>query len=833
MSIDVELYRREIRVSNDPLVRLSAIDLHPDHAEHTLVLIHGFGGWSRQWKYQLLEFSARNRVIAIDLRGNGRSNAPRSEYDMQETVSDIHKALEVLEVEDKVVIVGHSFGGAIATDFALAHPEKVERLVMIATAGEFDLNPFLKFLLALPTPLLNAAGPFVRSWISAPPRVMKRAYDNNLSKWVGWDKFGELTVPTMVIRGNRDRVFSSPAFEEVAHRIPGAEEVNVGASGHMVQLERRDAVNRALHRFMKDTPRSWREDDNTGDGGPGAELLAERPWLSHYEEGVPDTVAIPNVSLPRMLRSAVRRFPLRPAVIFEGKRLTYRRLNQETNRFANALRSLGVDKGDRVMLLMPNIPQFVIGFFGILKAGATAVFTLPLNQPDEIIRQIEDADVKVLVTINQFGKLAEKALATTQLEHVIFSNASDYLPLLKQIGLLFSSARRKSFSLPIKLEKGMHELGKMLYKHSRSAPEINLDPDDLAVIQFTGGTTDAPKGVMLSHRNLVANTVQMRHWMPAAQEGKERFLCVIPFSHAYGLTASLNVGISVGATLILKANFEVEDTLKSIKRYKPTIFPAVPHMYVGISNFPGVRRFNVASINACISGAAPLPVEVQERFEKLTKGRLVEGYGLTEASPGTHANPLNGLRKVGSIGIPMPSTESRVVSLKNHRKVMPVGQIGELAVRGPQIMQGYWNNPKATKNAITRDGWLLTGDVAQMDEDGYFRIIARKADMWYPEKPEEPAFPRDVEEVLFEVPQVDEAAVVAIAGQAIAFVISKGKKPTAESLIAYCKRRLPPALVPKLVIFVEDFPRTFIGKVLRRELARRYEQHQQQPPLAA
>jgi long-chain acyl-CoA synthetase len=329
---------------------------------------------------------------------------------------------------------------------------------------------------------------------------------------------------------------------------------------------------------------------------------------------------------------------------------------------------------------------------------------------------------------------------------------------------------------------------------------------------------------MLSHRNLVANTLQTRHWIPDAQEGQERFLCVLPISHSYGMTTALNVPIVLGATLLLKAKFEVSDILGTIKRHHPTIFPGVPGMYVAINDYPGVRKFGIASINACISGSAPLPIEVQEAFEKLTRGRLVEGYGLTEASPVTHGNPLNGTRKVGSIGVPFPSTEARIVDLKKGMKEMPVGQIGELAVRGPQVMMGYWGKTEETERHLSRDGWLLTGDVAQMDNDGYFRIIARKADMWYPSKPGDPAFPRDVEEVLFEVPQIKEAAVVAIAGQPIAFVIARIERPTAKEIIAYCERRLPPELVPRLVIFVDDFPRTFIGKVLRRELAKHFKE---------
>jgi long-chain acyl-CoA synthetase len=406
------------------------------------------------------------------------------------------------------------------------------------------------------------------------------------------------------------------------------------------------------------------------------------------------------------------------------------------------------------------------------------------------------------------------------------TDASDYLSVFKRGALKLKGDRRKSGLPDLSSGTQVHHFREGLRSQSRKDPAIDISTHDLAVIIYTGGTTDAPKGVMLSHHNLIANAVQTRHWIPNVQEGEERFLCVLPFTHSYGMTTTLNVPIAIGATLILKAKFEVLDVLNTIKRYRPTIFPGVPQMYVAINNFPGVRKYGIESINACISGSDPLPVEVQEAFEKLTRGRLVEGYGLTEASPVTHGNPLFGLRKVGSIGVPFPSTEAQVVDLRRNRKVMPTGQIGELAIRGPQIMLGYWRDKAATERVLTQDGWLLTGDVAQMDSDGYFRIIARKADMWFPDKASSPAFPRDVEEVLYEVPQLKEVAVVAIAGQPIAFVIAKKDRPSADSLIAYCGRRLPPELVPLLVIFVDDFPRTFIGKVLRRELARKYEQRQ-------
>lgn len=830
MEIDLELFRRDVRVSSNPQVQLSVIDICPEQPQRTLVFIHGFGGKALQWQYQLLKFSKANRVIALDMRGHGQSDKPGGSYGMSQILADLEGLLNVLGVNEKFVLVGHSFGGAVASEFSCAHPERVERLILIATAGEFRLNPLYRLLLNLPAHFLRLLNPVTRGWLSAPADIIKAWYMDNLVTWNGWSLFRSLRLPTLVIRGHLDVVFEKPLFEEVARAIPDAEEVDVGASGHLVMLERREAVNRAIGRFLETQLSSRWGADSSSDDSDRAALVKERPWLSYYGSGVPFTIAIPRVPLFSLLHSAVRRFPSHIALAFEGKRLTYQRLHEESHRFANALRSLGVQKGERVMLILPNLPQLVISFYGTLQAGAVAVFSLPTTAPQELIRQIRDSGARVLVTLTQFDELILsiknqlEPSGDSPLKAIIFAHITDYLPLHKRLAFMLSKQQRQDHLLNIPLDASIHVFRKIIEGQSLAIPESEVSYHDLAVIQYTGGTTDSPKGVMLSHRNLVANALQTRHWMPEAQEGRERFLCVLPFSHSYGLTAALNVPLILGATLILKARFEVADILKTIQKQRPTIFPGVPQMYVAIKDFPGVRRYGIQSIKACISGSAPLPVEVQEAFEKLTRGRLVEGYGLTEAAPVTHANPLDGLRKVGSIGIPLPSTEARIVDLRKGKQPVPVGQIGELAVRGPQVMMGYWQDPQATRRVLLQDGWLLTGDVAQMDGEGFYRIIARKADMWYPSRPDHPAFPRDVEEVLFEVPQVKEAAVVAIAGQPIAFVIARKDRPTAEALIAYCRRRLPPELVPRLVIFVDDFPRTFIGKVLRRELAKRFEQ---------
>jgi long-chain acyl-CoA synthetase len=832
MPLDLELYRRNIRIPSQPPIHLSAIDIDPEHRARTIVFLHGYGGQARQWVNQLDEFSISNRVIAVDLRGHGLSDKPHGSYAMDQILEDLVMVLDELDVEDNFYLVGHSFGGAIATEFAAVHPDRIKQLILIATAGEFELNPFYRFLLTLPKTFLRYLNPIVRGWLSAPAQVMHAWYHQNVSQWNGWSLFRSLEVPTIVIRGHQDAVFSQTMFDEVARAIPNAEEVDVGASGHLVMLERRQAVNRVIQRSLEAEPRSWRLDSDQAKPSPRAALLAERPWLNHYDPGTPHTIAIPNIPLHQLLRSTSRRFPRNPALIFEGKKISYKQLQEDVSRFALALQNIGVNAGDRVMLLLPNLPQLVIAYFGILEIGAVAVFSHPITDEDELIRQLKVTQAGVLITLERFENIIDKLIAEIDsnglpnLSHILFTEFPDFLPLSKKLLFRFKNRKPGDLSRIGSPNVSTHQFGDLLSDTKRDEVEVPISPKNLATIQFTGGTTAEPKGVMLSHRNLIANVLQTRHWMPNAEEGKERFLSVLPFSHSYGLTTGLNLPVAIGATIILKLQADTTELLKLIRRYRPTVFPGVPSIYMAIKDHPKVRKYGISSIKACISGSAPLPVEVQEAFEKLTRGRVVEGYGLTEAAPVTHANPLYGQRKIGSIGIPFPSTEACVVDLTRGRNEIKVGQIGELAIRGPQVMLGYWEDSESTNKAFNRDGFLLTGDVAQMDSEGYFRIISRKADMWYPDKPGDPAFPRDVEEVLFEIPQVRDAAVVAIANQPIAFIITQKDRPKAKEIIAFCKRRLPPEQVPRKVIFVNEFPRTFIGKILRRELADRFNRSQ-------
>lgn len=821
MQLDLELYRKEIVV--EPGVRISFIDVAPERPLQTLFLIHGFGGQAKQWRYQIEEFARRNRVIAIDLRGHGRSSHPLHGYGMERILADVKAVFDALYLSQPVVLIGHSFGVAIATEFAWHYPQRVSHLILIAGAGEYNIAPLYRFAFQLPEPVLRLLQPSVSGFVDASVPALKQLYLHNLRHWRGWDIFPQLKPPTMVIMGNRDRVLPQEAFTRVGELVPpDSEVINVGVSAHMVMLERRDAVNRAIERFIEpDTAAMaysrWRSDNDSSKGS----LLAERPWLAHYESDVPPTIDVPRLPLTRLLDRAWRRFPRRPAILYFGRTLTYRTLSAEAGRFANALHSLGIGKGQRVMLLLPNVPQLVIAFFGVLRLGGIVVMANPLATADEIVRQAQRSEAEVLVTLTRFQETAVAVRAQSDVRHIIYANVKEYLPFYKQLLFAWRREKQEGHRLRQSLTAGDFLWWPLLRSQQPTPPEVDVRAEDIAVIQFTSGTTAEPKGITLTHFNLMANTMQTRAWLPDARDGEEVVLCVVPFSHVYGMTAAMNVAIALGASMILLPAFNVEEVLQSIRQYEPTLFPGVPAMYVAINNAPGVRRYNIHSIRACISGAAPLPIEVKESFEKLTKGKLVEGYGLSEASPVTHANPIHGRNKVGSIGIPLPSTEARIVDLQSGRP-LPPGRIGELVVRGPQVMAGYWQDEAATRMVIDRDGWLRTNDIARMDEDGYFQIISRRQDMWQADNAA-PAFPRDVEEVIYELPEVREVVVIAIANQPIAFVSLKEKtRIPAKIIIAFCQRRLPPDQVPRLVIFVKDFPRSFIGKVLRRELVSQY-----------
>ena len=546
----------------------------------------------------------------------------------------------------------------------------------------------------------------------------------------------------------------------------------------------------------------------------------QKLWLKSYEHGVPASINYPNISLPQLLFETVRRYPKSPALIYYGKTITYEQLDLLSNRLANALIELGVQKGDRVAIMLPNIPQCVIAYFGALKAGAIVVQTNPLYVERELEHQMNDSGAETIIALDLFYEKIARIQHRVPLKRIILTGAGDYLPPILKL-LYPLKMRMEGQRVRVPRRPPIHDFVKLLKQTEAVQPIVPVKPEDTALFQYTGGTTGVPKGVMLSHANLVANAYQCRYWMPSLRDGEEVFLGVVPFFHVYGLSTCMNLALLVGGCLVLLPRFKTDDVLKAIVKYRVTIFMGVQAMYVAINNYPRIGKFGLSSIRICISGAGPLHGEVQDRFEELTGGKLLEGYGLSEASPVTHCTPIYGGRKKGSIGLPFPDTDVKIVDQETGQREIPLGEIGELAVRGPQVMQGYWKKEDETKNVL-RDGWLYTGDLARMDEDGYFTIVDRKKDMIKTRG--ENVYPREVEEVLFRHPKIQEAVVVGIPDtfsvEVIkAYVVLKEReRVTEQEIIDFCGKELAKFKVPKLVEFRKELPKTMVGKVLRRVL---------------
>ncbi len=822
MHIDLELYRRDIVVGQDPPVRLSVIDIDPGAAQGTMVFLHGFGGHAAQWQAQIRFFAEEYRILAPDLRGHGYSDKPNSRYTIDELLGDLNAMLAEARAPERFILFGHSFGGAVACSYAARHPERVEKLVLIGTATEFELGLHLRLARRVPTPLLQFAMSRFMPNVFGTAQSLKAYYDNALHPWDG-HIFREVRAPTLVIRGHRDIVFPQAAYGKVAQLVPGAQEVIIPVSAHLVHLERADATNRAIQRFLGPVTAERRQARDNAK----SQVMRERPWLKSYEPGVPYAIIAPSQPLHRFLASAAQRFARRPAAIFYGHTLTWAQVHALACQFAHGLRALGVQKGDRVMLSLPNVPQMVFCYYGTLMAGAVAVPFNPLASADELEHALAATGAVAVVALSKAHASVGAAAAKAGVRSVILTSLKEHLAPHMRLAFTLTRERREGHRADLRADGDTYWLNDLLTAQPAMPPEVSVAPNDPALIQYTTGTTNYPKGVLLSHANLVANAIQTRHWYQDARDGQERVLAALPFTHMYGLTACLNLSACLGAAMILLPTFETREVLQTIRDQRPTIFPGVPDMYVAINNFPSVRRYRLSSVRACLSGSAPLPVEVAEAFARLTKGRLVEGYGLTEAGPVTHANPLGGRVKVGSIGIPVPSTEARIIDLNDGHVLLP-GEIGELCVRGPQVMRGYWNDAADTARALDADGWLHTGDVARMDEDGYFQIIDRRANIWYPHEPmfsRRPVFPRDIEEVLYEHPKVREAVVVPVGDEPKAFVILKdGERALADELINFCRGRLDDYLVPRSIEFTRDLPRTYIGKVKRWQLLKKREE---------
>jgi long-chain acyl-CoA synthetase len=546
----------------------------------------------------------------------------------------------------------------------------------------------------------------------------------------------------------------------------------------------------------------------------------EKVWLKSYEPQVPHSIDYPPLTLYQLFQQAKDKYSGQTAVHFMGRELTYAELSGHVDSLAAALTDLGIKKGDRVAIHLPNSTQFPIAYFAALSIGAVVVPCNPLYVAREMQYQLKDSGAETIITLTRFYKMIKEIQPETSLKNIIVSNIKDFFPGF--LSLLYTLAKEKKEGDRVNILPGDYSFTDLLVKYKGKVPAaVDVKADDRAIFLYTGGTTGVSKGAVLKHSNLIANMFQVKSWCTDYQDGKEVALGVLPFFHSYGLTTVLNLGLLNGGKLVLLPRFVLEDVLKIIDKQKPTLFPGVPTIYVAINNAPDLHKYDIKSIRICISGAAPLPIEVQQQFEKNTGGRLVEGFGLSETSPVTHANPVYGKRKPGSIGVPMPDTEYKIVDVETGEKELPIGEIGELCLRGPQVMEGYLNMPEETAQAI-RNGWFYTGDIARADEEGYAYIVDRKKDMVIAGGYN--IYPRDIEEVLYTHPKIMEAAVAGIndpyRGETLKayIVLKEGETLTEDEVFKHCKANLAPYKVPKLVEFRAELPKTMIGKVLRRTL---------------
>jgi long-chain acyl-CoA synthetase len=561
-----------------------------------------------------------------------------------------------------------------------------------------------------------------------------------------------------------------------------------------------------------------------------------KPWLAHYEKGVPASLSYPNITLHEMFAQTVNKHRDRIATRFvlryllggrltAGGVLTYAQISDLVERFAAALMSLGVKKGDRVAIMLPNSPHFIIAFFAAARIGAIVVNTNPTYTARELKAQLDDSGAETIVLLNLFYGRMKEIAGQTKVRNTIVAFVDDTLGFpFKQ--LVRRSQQKESDWQDVQAGAGVHLFGELL-KREPNAPAVSIDPQETALFQYTGGTTGIPKAAMLTHHNLVVNTLQVKAWLADGIEGGEKVMCAIPFFHVYGMTVAMLYGIAMGAEMVIVPNPRpIENVMRVIAHERCTIYPGVPAMYIGIVNHSNVAQYDLKSVKACISGSAALPMEVQKRFNAITGGKLVEGYGLTEASPVTHCNPENGENRAGSIGLPFPDTEAKLIDLSSSAGLPMDGNpdhIGELCVRGPQVMKGYWQQPEETAKTIDAEGWLHTGDVARMDDAGFFYIVDRKKDMINVSGMK--VLPRDVEEVLFAHPAVLEASVIGVPHPTrgddtlTAFVVLKeGQQVSADELKEYCKKNVAPFKVPRVIEFRKELPKTQVGKVLRRVL---------------
>lgn len=547
--------------------------------------------------------------------------------------------------------------------------------------------------------------------------------------------------------------------------------------------------------------------------------MTRHPWLDSYDPGVPHTLDYPETDICSFAAAAGGASPDKTAVLFMGKRLTYAELFASVEKLAGALAARGVGQGDRVMLLMPNCPQFIISFYAVARLGAAVVLANPLNVERELIFKFQDSGAKVLIALDLLSRRVNNVRAEADLDLIVYTSLADYLPF--PLNLLYPLKRRLDKKMPeVEIRRdGRTVRFKELLAQGGRPPQTAIAPTDMAALIYSGGTTGVSKGIMLSHRALVANASQVAAWGQVRPDDK--LLAVLPLFHGFGMSVCMNTPLSRGGAVILLPRFDAGELVRTVAKYKPTLFAGVPTMFIAIKELADIDRYDLTSLRGIFVGAAPLPLAVMHEFAQRTGAELIEGYGLTEAVTAVSCNPFQGTKKPGTIGIPFPDVEWRIMDLAQGEKEMPRGEAGELVIRCPELMTGYLNQPELTARTL-RDGWLYTGDIGVMDEQGYVTIVDRKKDLVIVSGFN--VFPSEIDEVLHQHPQVAEAVAVGLPhprkGEYIkAYVVAKaGQRIEPQDVIEFCKKNLSAYMVPKEVEVRAELPKSMIGKVLRRSL---------------
>ena len=547
----------------------------------------------------------------------------------------------------------------------------------------------------------------------------------------------------------------------------------------------------------------------------------KKPWLKSYEPGVPATINYEEITMPDILDRTAGKYPEMAALIFQGYSMTYRQMKDMVDRFAMCLTDFGVKQGDAVAILLPNMIPQVIAYYATLRIGAITVLNNPLYSDRELEHQFNDSGSKVLITLDLLSNRMIDLRPKTKVKQIVYTSLGDYLPFPKN--LLFPLvAKKKKMAADVKAAPDVYKWKDCIAKYGPNPPRPKIGFEDVAMYQYTGGTTGVSKGCMLTHANLSKQIQQAEAWFRRFKKGDEICLGALPIFHVFGMTGAMNISVHMGWTDVLIPRPQPQQLLEAIRKFRPTFAALVPTMYIGMINHPDLKKTDMSCIKGAFSGSAPLPVEVIHEFERLTGAVIVEGFGMTETTPVVHVNPFaGGARKVGSVGVPLSDTEARIVDLETGLIDMPVGKPGELIVRGPQVMKGYLHMPEETAYTL-RNGWCFTGDIAVMDEDGYFFIVDRKKDMIISGGFN--IYPRDVDEVFYEHPKVQEACTIGIPdpkrGENVKLfvVLKEGETATQEELIEYAKTKLATYKLPSEIEFRKELPKSTVGKVLRKEL---------------